>query len=63
MRQPERGDRSPNGAALALLNVMDRNPRGVMQALRGFGRQCNVVLQLDASISMVFMPPGQWNMA
>ena len=34
LRHWERGDRSPNGAALVLLNVIDRNPRAVMQALR-----------------------------
>lgn len=33
LRHWERGDRSPNGAALVLLNVIDRNPRAVMQAL------------------------------
>lgn len=33
LRHWERGDRSPNGAALVLLNVIDRNPHAVMQAL------------------------------
>ncbi len=33
LRHWERGDRSPNGAALVLLNVIDRDPRAVMQAL------------------------------
>ena len=33
LRHWERGDRYPNGAALVLLNVIDRNPRAVMQAL------------------------------
>ena len=33
LRHWERGDRSPNGASLVLLNVIDRNPRAVMQAL------------------------------
>lgn len=33
LRHWERGDRSPNGAALVLLNVIDRNPSAVMQAL------------------------------
>lgn len=33
LRHWERGDRSPNGAALVLLNVIDRNPRAVMRAL------------------------------
>ena len=33
LRHWERGDRSPNGAALVLLNVIDKNPSAVMQAL------------------------------
>jgi putative transcriptional regulator len=33
LRHWERGDRSPNSAALVLLNVIDRDPRAVMQAL------------------------------
>ena len=33
LRHWERGDRSPNGAALVLLNVIDRDPRAVMRAL------------------------------
>ena len=33
LRHWERGDRAPNGAALVLLNVIDRNPGAVMQAL------------------------------
>jgi putative transcriptional regulator len=34
LRHWERGDRSPSGASLVLLNVIDRNPRAVMQALQ-----------------------------
>ena len=34
LRHWERGDRSPNGAALVLLNVIDKDPRAVMRALR-----------------------------
>jgi putative transcriptional regulator len=30
----ERGDRSPSGASLVLLNVIDRNPTAVLQALQ-----------------------------
>jgi putative transcriptional regulator len=33
LRHWERGDRSPSGASLVLLNVIDHNPRAVMQAL------------------------------
>ena len=33
LRHWERGDRSPSGASLVLLNVIDRNPGAVMQAL------------------------------
>lgn len=33
LRHGERGDRSPNGATLVLLNVIDRDPHAVMQAL------------------------------
>ena len=33
LRHWERGDRSPNGAALVLLNVIDKDPRAVMRAL------------------------------
>ena len=33
LRHWERGDRSPNGASLVLLNVISRNPQAVMQAL------------------------------
>ena len=33
LRHWERGDRSPNGAALVLLNVIDRDPHAVMRAL------------------------------
>ena len=33
LRHWERGDRSPSGASLVLLNVIDRNPKAVMQAL------------------------------
>lgn len=34
LRHWERGDRSPSGASLVLLNVIDRNPAAVLQALR-----------------------------
>lgn len=34
LRHWERGDRSPSGASLVLLNVIDRNPSAVLQALR-----------------------------
>ena len=34
LRHWERGDRSPSGASLVLLNVIDRNPTAVLQALR-----------------------------
>ena len=33
LRHWERGDRSPNGAALVLLNVIDKDPRAVLRAL------------------------------
>ncbi len=33
LRHWERGDRRPQGAALVLLNVIDRNPKAVMRAL------------------------------
>lgn len=33
LRHWERGDRSPSGASLVLLNVIDRNPGAVMRAL------------------------------
>ena len=33
LRHWERGDRSPNGSALVLLNVIERNPEAVMAAL------------------------------
>ena len=33
LRHWERGDRSPNGASLVLLIVIDRNPRAVMRVL------------------------------
>ena len=33
LRHWERGDRSPSGAALVLLNVIDKDPRAVMRAL------------------------------
>lgn len=33
LRHWERGDRSPQGPALVLLNLIDRDPRGVMRAL------------------------------
>ncbi len=34
LRHWERGDRSPSGASLVLLNVIDRNPKAVLDALR-----------------------------
>src|SRR5260221_7888667 len=34
LRHWERGDRKPRGAALVLLNVIERNPRMVLLALR-----------------------------
>ena len=34
LRHWERGDRSPSGASLVLLNVIDRNPVAVLQALQ-----------------------------
>ena len=34
LRHWERGDRSPSGASLVLLNVIDRNPTAVLQALQ-----------------------------
>lgn len=34
LRHWERGDRSPQGAALVLLNVIEKNPEAVMQALQ-----------------------------
>jgi putative transcriptional regulator len=34
LRHWERGDRSPSGASLVLLNVIDRNPAAVMKALQ-----------------------------
>ncbi len=33
LRHWERGDRQPHGPALVLLNVIDHNPRAVIQAL------------------------------
>lgn len=33
LRHWERGDRSPQGAALVLLNLIDRDPTGVLRAL------------------------------
>lgn len=33
LRHWERGDRSPQGAALVLLNLIDRDPKGVLRAL------------------------------
>ena len=33
LRHWERGDRSPKGAALVLLNVINKDPRAVMRAL------------------------------
>ena len=34
LRHWERGDRAPSGASLVLLNVIDRNPSAVLEALR-----------------------------
>ncbi len=34
LRHWERGDRSPSGASLVLLNVIDRNPKAVLEALK-----------------------------
>lgn len=34
LRHWERGDRSPTGASLVLLNVIDHNPKAVMQAIQ-----------------------------
>ena len=34
LRHWERGDRSPSGASLVFLNVIDRNPSAVLQALQ-----------------------------
>ncbi len=34
LRHWERGDRSPSGASLVLLNVIDRDPAAVLQALQ-----------------------------
>lgn len=34
LRHWERGDRSPSGASLVLLNVINRNPTAVLQALK-----------------------------
>ena len=34
LRHWERGDRSPSGASLVLLNVIDRNPNAVLIALQ-----------------------------
>jgi putative transcriptional regulator len=33
LRHWERGDRKPQGAALVLLNVIERNPKAVLEAL------------------------------
>ena len=35
LRHWERGDREPHGPALVLLNVIDHNPRAVIDALIG----------------------------
>lgn len=35
LRHWERGDRTPHGASLVLLNVIERNPRAVIEALAG----------------------------
>jgi putative transcriptional regulator len=34
LRHWERGDRSPRGASLVLLNMIDRNPTAVLEALQ-----------------------------
>jgi putative transcriptional regulator len=34
LRHWERGDRTPHGAALVLLNVIERNPDAVLEAMR-----------------------------
>ena len=34
LRHWERGDRAPSGASLVLLNVIDRNPGAVLEALQ-----------------------------
>ncbi len=34
LRHWERGDRAPSGASLVLLNVIDRNPSAVLEALQ-----------------------------
>ena len=34
LRHWERGDRAPSGASLVLLNVIDRNPAAVLEALQ-----------------------------
>ena len=34
LRHWERGDRAPSGASLVLLNLIDRNPTAVLQALQ-----------------------------
>lgn len=34
LRHWERGDRTPSGASLVLLNVIDRNPGAVLAALQ-----------------------------
>ena len=33
LRHWERGDRNPQGPALVLLNLIDRDPKGVLRAL------------------------------
>ena len=33
LRHWERGDRAPNGASLVLLNVIEHNPRAVIEAI------------------------------
>lgn len=38
LRHWERGDRTPNGPALVLLNVVAKEPRAVLRALRGSPR-------------------------
>jgi len=37
LRHWERGDRSPRGPALVLLNVIERNPQAVIEALASDG--------------------------
>jgi len=47
LRHWERGDRSPQGATLVLLNLIDRDPKGVLKALDASppGRSTGAVTQ------------------